>query len=100
VHQEEQSALAGSLASRRARVFCLDAGYGMGGAGSPARLGSAEDLAYVIYTSGSTGKPKGVAVEHHSVINRLAWMQRRYPIGADDVDGRHDGRAKRCFATA
>ncbi|MDR6594652.1 non-ribosomal peptide synthetase/type I polyketide synthase [Saccharothrix longispora] len=43
------------------------------------------DLAYVIYTSGSTGVPKGVMVEHRSVVNRLAWMQRRYPLGPDDV---------------
>ncbi|MFI8104593.1 amino acid adenylation domain-containing protein [Streptomyces sp. NPDC086023] len=43
------------------------------------------DLAYVIYTSGSTGRPKGVMVEHHSVVNRLAWMQSAYPVGADDV---------------
>ena len=43
------------------------------------------DLAYVIYTSGSTGQPKGVEVEHRSVVNRLQWMQRRYPIGPDDV---------------
>ncbi|MCC3770527.1 amino acid adenylation domain-containing protein, partial [Streptomyces sp. UNOC14_S4] len=43
------------------------------------------DLAYVIYTSGSTGKPKGAMVEHHSVINRLAWMQSRYPVGEGDV---------------
>ncbi|MFJ8254655.1 amino acid adenylation domain-containing protein [Streptomyces sp. NPDC094466] len=42
-------------------------------------------LAYVIYTSGSTGRPKGVMVEHRSVVNRLAWMQARYPIGAGDV---------------
>ncbi|AQT82913.1 hypothetical protein B1R94_18220 [Mycolicibacterium litorale] len=46
---------------------------------------SGADLGYVIYTSGSTGQPKGVAVEHHSVINRLDWMQRRYPIGPGDV---------------
>jgi amino acid adenylation domain-containing protein len=48
-------------------------------------LASAEDLAYVIYTSGSTGRPKGVMVEHRSVLNRLNWMQRRYPLGSADV---------------
>ncbi|MEU3712880.1 amino acid adenylation domain-containing protein [Streptomyces catenulae] len=42
-------------------------------------------LAYVIYTSGSTGRPKGAMVEHHSVVNRLAWMQNRFPIGSGDV---------------
>ena len=44
-----------------------------------------EDLAYVIYTSGSTGKPKGVMIEHRSVVNRLHWMQRAYPIDETDV---------------
>ena len=48
-------------------------------------VASPDDLAYVIYTSGSTGRPKGVMVEHRSVVNRLRWMQRRYPLGADDV---------------
>ena len=48
-------------------------------------VASPEDLAYVIYTSGSTGRPKGVMVEHRSVVNRLHWMQRRYPLNADDV---------------
>jgi amino acid adenylation domain-containing protein len=42
-------------------------------------------LCYIIYTSGSTGKPKGVLIEHHSVINRLNWMQRFYPLEKDDV---------------
>jgi iturin family lipopeptide synthetase B len=46
---------------------------------------NSHDLAYVIYTSGSTGKPKGVMVEHHSVINRLLWMQRSYPLDPSDV---------------
>jgi fengycin family lipopeptide synthetase D len=43
------------------------------------------DLAYIIYTSGSTGKPKGVMIEHHSVVNRLLWMQKMYPLGTADV---------------
>jgi amino acid adenylation domain-containing protein len=43
------------------------------------------NLAYIIYTSGSTGNPKGVMIEHHSVVNRLHWMQKCYPIGAGDV---------------
>ncbi|MEU9120996.1 amino acid adenylation domain-containing protein [Streptomyces sp. NPDC048506] len=56
------------------------------GSGAPlAPLAGPRDLAYVIYTSGSTGRPKGVMVEHHSVVNRLAWMQRRYPLGDGDV---------------
>lgn len=44
-----------------------------------------DDLMYVIYTSGSTGNPKGVMIEHHSVVNRLNWMQKRYPITNDDT---------------
>ncbi|WP_281887483.1 non-ribosomal peptide synthetase [Paenibacillus sp. YYML68] len=43
------------------------------------------DVAYMIYTSGSTGKPKGVMVEHHSVLNRILWMHKKYPIGASDT---------------
>jgi amino acid adenylation domain-containing protein len=46
---------------------------------------SPANLAYVIYTSGSTGRPKGVMVEHHSVVNRLHWMQRRYPLDETDT---------------
>jgi amino acid adenylation domain-containing protein len=43
-----------------------------------------ESLAHVIYTSGSTGKPKGVMIRHGSVAALLAWMQRRFPIGAGE----------------
>jgi amino acid adenylation domain-containing protein len=46
---------------------------------------SGNDLAYIIYTSGSTGKPKGVMIEHHSVVNRLLWMQKLHPLGSSDV---------------
>ncbi|MCP5050489.1 MAG: amino acid adenylation domain-containing protein [bacterium] len=41
--------------------------------------------AYVIYTSGSTGKPKGVIIEHRSLVNRLHWMQHRYPLSPSDT---------------
>ncbi|MEU7103809.1 amino acid adenylation domain-containing protein [Streptomyces sp. NPDC046215] len=49
--------------------------------GEPARP---DDPAYLIYTSGSTGRPKGVVVTHRAVHNRLAWMQGRYGLRADD----------------
>ncbi|MCX4243032.1 amino acid adenylation domain-containing protein [Paraliomyxa miuraensis] len=51
----------------------------------PLDEGRSEDLCYIIFTSGSTGLPKGVMVSHRSVINRLSWMQARYPLGAEDV---------------
>jgi amino acid adenylation domain-containing protein len=43
------------------------------------------DPAYVIYTSGSTGSPKGVIIEHGSLLNRLNWMQRAYPVKTGDM---------------
>ncbi|MFE1334109.1 amino acid adenylation domain-containing protein [Streptomyces microflavus] len=67
-------------------VVVISAGELADGPGTPPEPATdARGLAYVIYTSGSTGRPKGVMVEHHSVVNRLAWMQNRYPIGDDDV---------------
>ncbi|WP_432409136.1 non-ribosomal peptide synthetase [Wukongibacter sp. M2B1] len=44
-----------------------------------------KNLAYLIYTSGSTGNPKGVMIEHRALVNRLNWMQRRYPIDSEDI---------------
>ena len=44
-----------------------------------------DNLAYVIYTSGSTGQPKGVMIEHRGICNQLQWMQRQYPLTADDA---------------
>lgn len=56
-----------------------------GSTANPSHLNKPQDLAYVIYTSGSTGRPKGVMIEHHSLVNRLDWMQQAYPIDANDV---------------
>jgi amino acid adenylation domain-containing protein/non-ribosomal peptide synthase protein (TIGR01720 family) len=44
----------------------------------------ADDAAYVLFTSGSTGRPKGVVVPHRAIANRVLWMQRRFPVAADD----------------
>lgn len=52
---------------------------------NPEKVNISRDLAYVIYTSGSTGKPKGVMIEHRSLVNRLHWMQGKYPLGDGDV---------------
>ena len=52
---------------------------------NPVIVNTPRDLAYVIYTSGSTGRPKGVMIEHRSLVNRLHWMQRAYPIDESDV---------------
>jgi amino acid adenylation domain-containing protein len=48
-------------------------------------INTPDHLAYVIYTSGSTGRPKGVMVEHHSVLNRILWMQDAYPLSGGDT---------------
>lgn len=48
-------------------------------------VNSPTDLAYVIYTSGSTGNPKGVMIEHRSLVNRINWMQKRYPLDETSV---------------
>jgi amino acid adenylation domain-containing protein len=47
----------------------------------PDAVPEAGSLAYVLYGSGS----EGVMVEHRSVVNRLAWLQKRYPLGEGDV---------------
>ena len=56
-----------------------------GNSDNPINVNSSRDLAYLIYTSGSTGKPKGVMIEHRSLVNRLNWMQDKYPISNNDV---------------
>ncbi len=49
------------------------------------KINSPEDIVYVIYTSGSTGTPKGVMIRHHSLVNRIEWMQKAYPIEPNDI---------------
>lgn len=51
-----------------------------GDASNPGKINAPADLAYVIYTSGSTGRPKGVMIEHRGLINRINWMQKKYPL--------------------
>ncbi len=46
---------------------------------------NSHNVAYIIYTSGSTGKPKGVMIEHHSVINKIEWMQYQHPLKENDT---------------
>ncbi len=48
-------------------------------------ISTPENIAYVIYTSGSTGKPKGTLIEHRSLVNRLNWMQKKYPLDKNDI---------------
>jgi amino acid adenylation domain-containing protein len=43
-----------------------------------------QNLAYVIFTSGSTGRPKGVMVRHRSIVNRVLWTLREFPLTAED----------------
>ncbi|HZM81203.1 MAG TPA: amino acid adenylation domain-containing protein [Candidatus Limnocylindrales bacterium] len=43
------------------------------------------ELAYMVYISDSTGRPKGALNQHGAVSNRIAWMQREYPLDARDT---------------
>ncbi|AXO71110.1 enterobactin non-ribosomal peptide synthetase EntF [Klebsiella variicola] len=52
---------------------------------APLALSKPEHTAYIIFTSGSTGRPKGVMVGQTAIVNRLLWMQDRYPLSADDM---------------
>lgn len=60
-------------------VFCLDRDWSQvtrEPVQNPTSGATARSLAYVIYTSGSTGQPKGVMIEHRSVLNLAAGLER------------------------
>jgi amino acid adenylation domain-containing protein len=69
-------------------VLVLEPGWGADQEGDPGD--SIEDLdpatpAYAIFTSGSTGRPKGIVVPHGALVNHMLWMQRAFPLSADDA---------------
>lgn len=65
-------------------IYVDDESAGIQPSSDPGLPFDPNDLVYVIYTSGSTGKPKGVMIEHHSLISRMHWMQKHYPLGPLD----------------
>ena len=65
------------VAAGAARMGAAGRGGGAGGL-------RPEHPAYVIYTSGSTGRPKGVVITQGGVVNFLAAMAGRFPLGAGD----------------
>jgi amino acid adenylation domain-containing protein len=83
-----QDRLVANLPLHRTRILRLDADEALLAAGqaeNPGRHANARDPAYVIYTSGSTGRPRGVLGTHRNVLNRCAWMWRRYPFSPGEV---------------
>ncbi len=56
-----------------------------GAYGNPEIVNRMGDAIYCIYTSGTTGKPKGVINRNYGLVNRILWMNSRYPIGTGDT---------------
>ena len=46
---------------------------------------NSRNACYALYVPSSASKPLGVVVEHRALVNRIDWMQRRYPLGQGDV---------------
>lgn len=73
------------VGERTEKVFLEDESLYKGDCSNLPDKADPNSIAYIIYTSGSTGKPKGTMIKHHSLINRLEWMQKRYPIDEKDT---------------
>jgi amino acid adenylation domain-containing protein len=74
-----QQSLAEQLPAHDGSVVAVDSDHesiGRWPGDNPTSLVGPDNLAYVIYTSGSTGRPKGVMVQHRSVSNLAAALQR------------------------
>lgn len=54
-------------------------------AGMELPLVRSSDYCAVNYTSGSTGKPKMVLTDHASHLNRLQWLEQRFPATDQDT---------------
>ncbi len=80
-------AVAEQLPAYGGRILCLDRDRPLIEQESPLHRCeslSLQNLAYTIYTSGSTGRPKGAWIPHAGLLNRLQWMQERFPLTPDD----------------
>ena len=80
-----QSALLGELQVDAELIALEDPRYYSGSTENPKRETLPQNLAYIIYTSGSTGRPKGAMIEHRSIVNRIHWMQKKYPLTEQSV---------------
>jgi amino acid adenylation domain-containing protein len=81
-----QEKLLENLPETSAQIICLEQNKTTTTASdiNPISSVNSHNLAYVIYTSGSTGNPKGVAIEHHSAVNTLCDLKKRFAVNSQD----------------
>jgi amino acid adenylation domain-containing protein len=77
--------LGGRLPIEVAVVSVAELTAGDGGDGMEAV--EAHPVSHIVYTSGSTGQPKGVAGSQESLLNRIEWMAREFPVEEGEVIG-------------
>ena len=74
-----------TIDSEIAVIDLADSKVWEGASENPEIVNKPEDAIYCIYTSGTTGKPKGVINRNYGLINRIMWMDGKYPIGTGDT---------------